>query len=109
MTIYRIYADNGDRAGFWVQHRKWTDRCAQVQSIDGRKHGQLPGAAPDHCSAQISFRWYDVRSGRELPAQPVLENCQDKNYATIATPWWSRSDAPRPVRMNVSSGGSKAF
>jgi len=46
MTIYSIYASNGNRAGFWVQHRSWSNTCAQVQSIAGQRFGKLPGDAP---------------------------------------------------------------
>ena len=35
MTIYGLYERNGNRAGFWVQHRTWNNMCARVQSIDG--------------------------------------------------------------------------
>jgi len=38
MTIYRLYSDNGNNAGFWVQHRTWGNVCAQVHSIAGHRH-----------------------------------------------------------------------
>ncbi len=43
MTIHRLYAENGDRAGFWVQHRDWSNTCAQVQSVAGQAAGALKG------------------------------------------------------------------
>jgi hypothetical protein len=110
MTIYRLYADNGHTAGFWVQHRKWGDVCAQVQSVAGQRRGPLPGTAPLHDKAPATFAWFDVRSGRQLDAPPAALEPQDKHYASIAIPFWSRRrDVARPAHRPVSSGGSKAF
>src|SRR4051794_11032493 len=72
MTIYRLYSQNGDRAGFWVQHRSWANLCARVQSIAGKDFGKLPGQPPLHDSAPISLQCFDVRSGRPSSSQ-VLE------------------------------------
>ena len=110
MTIYRLYSDNGDNAGFWVQHRKWGNLCARVEAIAGQRHGKLPGAAPLHDRAPAQFQWFDVRSGRPLDAPPEALEPGDKNYASIAVPFWSRRREPaRPARLPVSAGGSKAF
>ena len=110
MTIYRLYADNGNNAGFWIQHRKWEDVCAQVQSVAGLRHGKLPGVPPLHGRAPAEFHWFDVRSGRELTRPPVALEPDDKHYASIAIPFWSRrKDLPGRARVPVSSGGSKAF
>ena len=110
MTIYRLYADNGDNAGFWVQHRKWGDVCAQVQSVAGQSHGKLPGHAPLHGKAPAQFHWFDVRSGRQLAAPPAALEPDDKPYASIAIPFWSRrTESANRRRTPVSAGGSKAF
>ena len=110
MTIYRLYSDNGDNAGFWVQHRKWGDVCAQVQSVAGLRRGKLPGVAPLHDRAPAEFHWFDVRSGRQLDAPPAALEPDDKHYASIAIPFWSRrKEAANRARVPVSSGGSKAF
>lgn len=92
MTLYRIYTDNGNRAGFWVQHRTWSDRCAFVSSINGALAGKLPGRAPAHDDAPVEAKCFDVRSGRELPPF-ALPPGGDKSFTTIAEPWWSRADA----------------
>src|SRR5580658_1455535 len=84
MTIYRIYNENGCRAGFWVQHRRWKDWCAQVQSVAGKSDGPLPGQAPFHDDAPIEFRWFDIRSGRQIADRPMPEDLHDKNFTTIA-------------------------
>ena len=108
MTIYRIYNDNGDRAGFWVQHRKWKDWCALVLTINAKAEGPLPGTAPYHDDAPVEFQWYDIRSGRKLDTPPILEDLRDKNYATIAVPSWSRRAEGEGRRYRMVSGGSKA-
>src|SRR5688572_32758386 len=66
MTIYRIYQENGHRAGFWVQHRKWSNTCARVVRIAGREAGRLPGAPPRHAGAAVEMLMFDIRSGRPL-------------------------------------------
>ena len=110
MTIYRLYTDNGNSAGFWVQHRKWGDVCAQVQAVAGQRRGPLPGAAPLHDKAPATFAWFDVRSGRPRDAAPCELEPQDKNYASIAIPFWSRRrETVRPGHRPVSAGGSKPF
>ena len=90
MTIYRLYSDNGCAAGFWVQHRSWGNVCAQVYTIAGQRRGRLPGAPPLHDCAPAEFRWFDVRSGRAIKAPAETLEPGDKNYASIAVPWWSR-------------------
>ena len=71
MTIYRIYLENGNRAGFWVQHRNWSNTCARVISIAGRDAGPLPGAAPRHEEAAVVMLMFDIRSGRALQGEPM--------------------------------------
>jgi len=93
-----------------VQHRKWGDVCAQVKSVAGQRHGKLPGTAPLHDRAPAEFNWFDVRSGRHLDAPPAALEPDDKHYASIAIPFWSRrKEAANRARVPVSSGGSKAF
>jgi hypothetical protein len=96
MTIFRIYADNGNRAGFWVQHRTWTNTCAQVQSIAGQRTGKLPGDTTVPGSTDVIIRGFDVRSGRPVPLTPALSFVEDRNYSLIAVPGWYRG-APEPV------------
>ena len=88
MTLYRMYAENGNRAGFWVQHRTWANICARVQSIGGLEHGKLPGAAPLHDRAEIRIECFDVRSGRPSQAPSVDDFLIGKNFVSIAQPSW---------------------
>src|SRR5947208_1463675 len=88
MTIFRLYAANGERAGFWVQHRAWQNMCAQVLSIGGRRAGRLPGKPPLHNNAEVIVRGYDVRSGRPVELGPILETPDDAHFAFIAEPRW---------------------
>ncbi|MGD0540000.1 MAG: hypothetical protein ABSB33_00645 [Tepidisphaeraceae bacterium] len=90
MTLYRMYVDNGNRAGFWVQHRSWSNACAQVQSIAGQRDGKLPGHAPLHDNADVVIRGFDVRSGRPVELGPRVDATQDHNYSVIAEPEWYR-------------------
>jgi hypothetical protein len=90
MTLYRMYADNGNRAGFWVQHRTWRDTCARVQSIAGQLNGKLPGSAPLYDNAEVVIRCFDVRSGRPKQVGPGLAAPIDSNYRIIAQPGWYR-------------------
>ena len=91
MTLYRIYTENGNRAGFWVQHRTWSDRCAYVSRINGSVTGTLPGRAPVYDDAPVEAKCFDVRSGRALPTFELPPGT-DKCFTTIAQPWWSRED-----------------
>jgi len=106
MTIYGIYAQNGHRAGFWVQHRTWTNMCAQVESIAGREIGALPAIALDGGS-DVQVRCFDVRSGRPLPAAECFGDPADRNFLPIAQPAWSH----RPLRswpeLNESTSRDK--
>jgi hypothetical protein len=111
MTIYRMYCDNGNRAGFWVQHRSWSNTCAQVQSIAGQQRGMLPGPAPLHNNSQVLVRGFDVRSGRPVGIGPVLQTPQDHSYTIIAEPQWyrPRRGNPGPIEFtSVSDQGEEA-
>jgi hypothetical protein len=88
MTIYRLYVQNGDRAGFWVQHRTWSNACARIQTIAGQRNGPLPGAAPRHEEAEVVVEAFDVRSGRPISVGPRLQCPRDRNYTQIAEPSW---------------------
>jgi hypothetical protein len=93
MTIYRMYSDNGNRAGFWVQHRTWANMCAQVQTIAGLRQGKLPGQGLLHDNAEVLVQGFDVRSGRPVALGPRLETPEDRNYVVIAEPGWYRAPA----------------
>ena len=88
MTIYRLYAENGNRAGFWVQHRTWKNLCARVRSVGGMESGKLPGKAPLHDCATIHLECFDVRSGRPTPLDGFDEQLAGKNFVSIAEPSW---------------------
>jgi hypothetical protein len=106
MTLYRLYQQNGNRTGFWVQHRTWVNTCGRVVSIGG------DGAA-------VVMELFDIRSGRALAhaderrTQPLAEDepdyvpmpppsssssmtptetpardAFDRQYASIAEPFW---------------------
>ena len=85
MTIYRIYADNGNRAGFWVQHRSWGNVCGHVESIAGQSNGVL-------CDTEggdaVLMQLFDIRSGRPVPSQSPCDYRGDRNYTRIAEPSW---------------------
>lgn len=104
MTIYRMYEQNGNRAGFWVQHRGWDNACALVLSVGGSGAGPLPGRPPSHGGAAVIVRHHDVRSGRVLATGVRLDDPGDKNYAFIAEPSWSRGNRAG----GVSFGGPPA-
>jgi hypothetical protein len=90
LSIYRLYIQNGNSAGFWIQHRGWRSVCAQVLSIAGRNRGGLPGCSPMHDHAGVLMQCFDVRSGRPLPSNPTLEAPEDRGYVLIAEPPWYR-------------------
>jgi hypothetical protein len=90
VTIYRLYAENGNRAGFWVQHRTWANQCALVKSVEGRSEGSLPLVAPvAGMGLQVLLQLFDVRSGRAISADPDPGHRDDRNYTRIAEPCWS--------------------
>lgn len=93
MTIYRMYAENGNRAGFWVQHRTWKENCAQVVSIGGMQDGKLRGSGPHFDHAEVVLRGYDVRSGRPVQLASSPDFSADHSYTMIAEPGWYRRSA----------------
>jgi hypothetical protein len=98
MTLQGMYALNGNRAGFWVQHRSWRNMCAQVLSVAGLRIGKLPGDAPVGSPAEVVIHAFDVRSGRPVQLGPGVEMPQDRNYRMIAEPGWYRGNAePEPA------------
>jgi hypothetical protein len=86
VTIHRIYAENGNRADFWVQHRSWVSACGHVRSIAGQLDGPLRG---NEDSDDVSMRLFDIRSGRPISSQPTGDYRDDRNYTRIAEPNWS--------------------
>ena len=119
MTIYRMYADFGDRVGFWVQHRAWRNTCALVVSVGGRRIGKLAGRAPLYGSPAVRVRWHDVRSGRpvcppmETDGTESLADPGDIHYGFIAEPSWARAAAaipyvcpPRPQPAALAAVGT---
>ena len=93
MNIYSLYIQNGNRAGFWIQHRKWQNKCAQVHSIGGISSGALPGGAPAHDHAPVMVSCFDVRSGRSVASGLALEQPDDRGYVLIAQPPWHKRSA----------------
>jgi hypothetical protein len=93
MNVYRLYAQNNHRAGFWVQHRTWCNTCAHVQSIAGKSSGTLPGAGPIHDLADVVVSIFDVRSGRLIEGDSLLKQPDDRNFSLIAEPYWYESPA----------------
>src|ERR1700733_2654748 len=85
MSIYRLYIQNGNCAGFWIQHRTWHNECAQVVSIDGRSRGSLPDGAATH-AAGVLVRCFDVRSGRPVPTMALVDQPEDRGFVRIAEP-----------------------
>ena len=93
VTIYRLYSENGNRAGFWVQHRSWSNLCARVHSIGGQQSGRLPGEPPLHSGAPIGIECFDVRSGRRSTPPGLEEDLAGKNFVSIAQPVWYKDHA----------------
>jgi hypothetical protein len=88
MNIYRLYIQNGNSAGFWIQHRTWQNVCAQVRTIAGQSRGVLPGVSPSHANAEVRVERFDVRSGRPLANDSLIDQPEDRGYAVIAEPPW---------------------
>jgi hypothetical protein len=91
MSIYRLYLQNGNNAGFWIQHRSWQNVCAQVMTIAGRRSGSLPGTSPSYEHANVHLQCFDVRSGRPVPPLDS-RSPQDCGFVMIAQPpWYART------------------
>ena len=100
MTIFGLYAQNGNRAGFWIQHRTWTNMCARVVSIGGRESGALPGCRPLHDGATAEISCFDIRSGRPVPSAGAgLDDPSDRNFVPIAEPAWSHRAAQKALGL----------
>ena len=93
MNIYALYVQNGNRAGFWIQHRKWQNKCAQVLSIGGISSGRLAGFPPDYGHAPVDISCFDVRSGRSVDVSAAIEQPDDRGYVLIAQPPWHKGSA----------------
>ena len=89
MNIYAMYATNGNRAGFWVQHRSWSNLCAHVGSVGGQAAGALPVNAPPNGDAPVQIRVFDVRSGRPALPETYAFDPGDAGFAPIAEPPWA--------------------
>jgi len=96
MTIYRIYINNANNAGFWIQHRSWQNMCALVLEINGRVNGRLPGSSPSHDHAAVNVQYFDVRSGRAISVKPAIDSPEDRGYSMIAQPPWYKKPAGAP-------------
>jgi hypothetical protein len=88
MTVFRLYEQNGNCAGFWVQHRLWTNTCARVITVNGTRFGELPHGDKRHPDAAFTLEAFDVRSGR--PSDPAIPCADDNGFVRIADPAWSR-------------------
>jgi hypothetical protein len=97
MNIYSLYTQSGNRAGFWIQHRKWQNKCAQVHSIGGVSSGPLPGHAPTYGAAPVAVSCFDVRSGRLVGSSPAIEQPDDRGYVLIAQPPWHKRSTDHRV------------
>jgi hypothetical protein len=104
MTLCRLYAENGNRAGFWVQHRSWSNICARVDSIHGQEFGRLPAPGPlQFDPALLNLGYFDVRSGRPSELEGTSEHLIDRSFVMIAQPPWysdahARRQAAKPPR-----------
>jgi hypothetical protein len=90
MSIFRIYINNGNFAGFWIQHRSWKNICARVLRINGRFAGALPGSCPSYDHAHVELEYFDVRSGRAISSKPLIDRPDHLGYTVIAQPPWYR-------------------
>lgn len=86
MNIPQLYTQNGNMAGFWVQHRTWRNQCAQVQTVGGLRSGPIPRTH----KKSIVLHMFDVRSGRAIPAGDGGAEESDRNFTRIADPPWCR-------------------
>lgn len=86
MNIAQLYAQNGNLAGFWIQHRTWRNQCAQVQTVAGCRSGPLPRRR----RVSVVMRVFDVRSGRAIEPEHCGADESDRNYSRIADPPWCR-------------------
>jgi hypothetical protein len=89
MNIYALYVRNGNRAGFWVQHRSWSNLCAYVGLVAGQESGSLPASPPLHEQAPVQIHAFDVRSGRPAPPSTYPFDPGDAGFASIAEPPWA--------------------
>ena len=101
MNICRLYIQNGNNAGFWVQHRSLPNMCAQVQSIAGQRNGRL--AVDPAAQSDVQVHCFDVRSGRPVPSVVSIDQPQDNAFVLIAEPAWykgrARQDA-KPIALS---------
>lgn len=97
MTIYRLYVENGDRAGFWVQHRSWRNTCARVLSVGDRQVGRLPGKPPNYGDPDVRVRWHDIRSGRPVPPPSATDTAIHPDSETETEIDFDAAPPPQPA------------
>jgi hypothetical protein len=101
VTIHRMYAENGNRGDFWIQHRTWTNTCAYVQSLAPVPPDDASSSPADgQTLEQFHVRVFDIRSGRRIISQPPPDCRADRNYTRIAEPFWSHGLEKRRTQIH---------
>lgn len=58
-NVYALYAENGNRSGFFIVRDSWTGCYAEVLSVGGKEAGELPGRPPYYGDPKVLVRLYN--------------------------------------------------
>lgn len=93
-SVYQLYAENGNSAGFWVAHPNWEGQSTEVlvKRIDGKTKGPLRGEAPDYGMATVLTDIYENGAIYECDAELTI--AFDLNFRKVDAPtWWTGDNA----------------
>lgn len=90
MSIHKLYADNGNIPGFWVQHRSWQNICARVVTMNPAESDGARRRPSRPINATLTLETFDVRSGRRLDMASPPPGEDDRGFTRIAEPCWYR-------------------
>jgi hypothetical protein len=82
-NIYQLYADNGNKAGFWVQHENWegVGTIVHVKSIDGKREGQLSSEVTQSEAARVLVDVFE--KGSLYKENALLTNAASKGFRLV--------------------------
>ena len=63
-NIYQMYANNGNKTGFFVIRNSWSRYYARVIDIAGQSEGELPGDPPYHGNPKVYAELYSLNTGK---------------------------------------------
>jgi hypothetical protein len=82
-SVFELHVENGNRAGFWVQHMNWFGSTTEVRikTVAGKAEGTLSGSAPDYGGATVLVDVYE--NGALFQSDHVLTLAPSRGFRKI--------------------------